>query len=63
MPRAVLAALCFRQENSHPPICGIHNVALVGSRLPIDPYAPYLGRVIAYVCPVSGQVVTEVATQ
>ena len=45
MWRAVLVALCFGKENSHPPICGIHNVALVQSQLPIDRYAPHLGHI------------------
>jgi hypothetical protein len=63
MWRAVLVALCFGKENSHPPICGIHNVALVQSQLPIDRYAPHLGHITSYVCPVSGQVVKEAATR
>jgi hypothetical protein len=40
-----------------PPLCGIHGVALVQSRLPIDPLAPHLGHIDGYVCPKSGQLV------
>lgn len=54
-----MAALCFREKDSYPPVCGIHNVALVESKLPIDQNAPHLGYVTGYVCPVSGQVVMD----
>jgi hypothetical protein len=50
---------CFRKKNSNPPMCGIHNVALVETELPIDPYAPHLGHITGYVCPESGQLVTD----
>jgi hypothetical protein len=52
-----MAVPCFRKEKSHPPVCGIHNVALVQRRFPIDGNAPQLGYITGYVCPVSGQVV------
>ena len=42
---------CFQEEGSNPPVCGVHNVLLVQSEVPIDPYAPYLGHVTGYVCP------------
>jgi hypothetical protein len=54
-----MAAVCFRKKNSHPPVCGVHNVALVESKLPIDANAPHLGHVTGYVCPVSRQVVAD----
>jgi hypothetical protein len=50
------------KTNSQPPVCGIHSVVLVESQLPIDSNAPHLGRITGYVCPVSGQMVTEAAT-
>jgi len=50
---------CFRKKNSNPPTCGIHNVVLVQSELPIDPYAPHLGHITGYVCPVSEQLATD----
>ncbi len=33
-----------------------HNVALVQTKMPVDPNAPHLGYVTGYVCPVIGQV-------
>lgn len=50
---------CFRKKNSYPPTCGIHNVVLIDSKLPIDPNAPHLGHIICYVCPVSGKLVAD----
>jgi hypothetical protein len=50
---------CFRKEKSNPPMCGIHNVALVKRDLPIDPYAPQLGHITGYLCPVSGKLVPD----
>ena len=53
-----MVSACFMKENSKPPpMCGVHNVALVEDRLPIDPYAPHLGHITGYVCPVSGRLV------
>jgi hypothetical protein len=54
-------ALCFWKLNSIPPTCGVHNVALVQRNLPIDWNAPRLGQVTGYLCPMSGQVVTDKA--
>jgi hypothetical protein len=55
-----MASACFMKENSQlPPMCGVHNLALVLSELPIDPYAPHLGHITGYVCPVSGRFVEE----
>jgi hypothetical protein len=50
---------CFRKENSKPPICGVHHVPLTQSKLPIDPYAPHLGQITVWICPVSGQVLVD----
>lgn len=54
-----MMAPCFWKLNSNPPVCGVHNVALVQRDLPIDWNAPRLGELTAYVCPVSGQVVAD----
>jgi hypothetical protein len=54
-----MVALCFLKRNSQPLVCGIHNVALVESKLPIDPLAPDLGYVTVRICPESGQVVAD----
>jgi hypothetical protein len=54
-----MAAPCFKKPNSHPPVCGIHNVALLERGFAIDSNAPYLGRVTVYVCPVSRKVVAD----
>jgi len=54
-----MAAACFMKDKSNPPMCGIHDVALVQSTLPIDPNAPHLGQVTGFVCPVSGQLVRD----
>jgi hypothetical protein len=52
-----MAAPCFRKPNSHPPVCGIHNVELVQREVPIDENAPRLGYVTVYVCTVSRKIV------
>jgi hypothetical protein len=54
-----MAAACFKVKNANPPMCGVHNVKLVLSDLPIDPNAPHLGHITGYVCPVSRQLVTD----
>ena len=59
MSNAVSEVLCFTKDNRNPPVCGIHNVALVQTQLPIDRYAPSLGHITGYVCPVTGQVVAD----
>lgn len=58
-----MVSVCFRTESSNPPTCGVHNLALVLSELPIDPYVPHLGHITGYVCPVSGQLVEDHAQQ
>jgi hypothetical protein len=54
-----MAAPCFRMKNANPPICGVRKLKLVLTDLPIDPNAPHLGHITCYVCPVSGQLVTD----
>jgi hypothetical protein len=50
---------CFRKKDSNPPLCGVHNVCLVRSETPIDPLAPYLGRLTCLICPISEMVVLD----
>ena len=50
---------CFREKDSNPSACGVHNVALVQSTIPIDENAPYLGQVTCWICPVGGTVLQD----
>lgn len=58
-----MTAPCFRKKNSSPPTCGIHDVGLIRRKLPIDRYAPGLGSISCYICPVSGEVVPDDSPQ
>jgi hypothetical protein len=51
---------CFSRNDSNPPVCGVHQVAVVQRQVSIDPNAPGLGRVTCSMCPVSKAVVREV---
>jgi hypothetical protein len=52
---------CFQAKGLTPPLCGVHNVLLVRSKVLIDENHPYLGHIICYVCPVSLRVVADIA--
>lgn len=54
-----MPVLCFQKLDSNPPLCGVHNVALVQDQIPIDANAPTLGRISCLVCAVSRNVVQE----
>jgi hypothetical protein len=54
-----MSVMCFQKTDSNTLVCGVHNVALVENRIPIDPNAPGLGRITCYVCSVSRAVVEE----
>jgi hypothetical protein len=54
-----MAASCFQKPNSDPPICGIHYVPLIPTKLLIDPNAPHLGHNIGYVCPRTHEIVAD----
>ncbi len=54
-----MPVLCYQKLESNQPRCGVHNVALVQKQIPIDAYAPALGRVNCLVCAVSRIVVQE----
>jgi hypothetical protein len=44
---------------SNPPFCGVHGVALMMTRVPIDERSPLLGRVNALECPVTKAIVSK----
>ena len=51
---------CFTNTDSNSSICVVHQVAVVQREVPIDSFAPGLGRVTCSMCPVSRSVVREV---
>ncbi len=51
-----MAQRCFIKKGSDPPVCGVHEVALVQDNVPIDPFAHQLGLIACLRCPVSGTV-------
>jgi len=55
----VMPVLCFETKNSNQPVCGVHKVALVQKRVPIDANAPGLGVITCLICTVSNKVVPE----
>jgi hypothetical protein len=52
-----MAERCFRKKGSDPPLCGVHNVGLVLSKIRHDLLVPYIGHVTCLICPVSQLVV------
>lgn len=50
---------CFMKVASNPPFCGVHGVALMMTRVPIDERSPLLGRVNALECPVTKAIVSK----
>jgi hypothetical protein len=54
---------CLIKKETHPLICGLHNVPVVQDRFPIDSNAPELGFITCYVCPVSREILSDPATQ
>jgi hypothetical protein len=54
-----MTASCFIKKDSNPPVCGVHNVALVQYQLTIDSNAPNLGHVTCYRCPISQAVALD----
>ena len=55
-----MAETCYIKKNSNPPVCGVHNVALVQHQIRIDANAPDLGRITCFRCSASQAVVSEV---
>lgn len=54
-----VATPCFRQKDSNPLICGVHQVLLVKETVAIDGNAPHLGQVRCFVCPASRHVLPD----
>jgi hypothetical protein len=52
---------CFIKKGSDPPVCGVHEVALVQDNVPIDPFAHQLGLIACLKCPISGMVPNDKA--
>jgi hypothetical protein len=40
-------------------MCGVHYVPLLQKNFSIDLYAPHLGHIAAWICPVSGQLAED----
>ena len=54
-----MPGFCNQKVNSTLPLCNMHNVMLKQHQIAIDAYAPSLGRITCYVCPISRTVVRE----
>lgn len=54
-----MAEQCFRRKGSIPPVCGVHNVPLVESNVPIDRNSPGLGQITCLRCPISQSVALD----
>jgi hypothetical protein len=54
--------LCFSKRGSNPPVCGVHNVRLMQHESLEDAAVWRFGDFTFLKCPVSGQVVNDVAT-
>jgi hypothetical protein len=54
-----MARWCFREKNSHPPICGVHNVPLMKKQSANDLASSGFGDFAFLVCPVSHEVVND----
>ena len=46
-------------KGSDPPVCGVHMVRLIESRVPIDANAPHLGEITCLVCSASKDVTLD----
>jgi len=54
-----MAQTCFKEKSSDPPVCGVHRVRLVETKVPIDSNAPYLGEITCLTCPVSNVIILD----
>jgi hypothetical protein len=54
-----MPVLCFAKKDQSPPVCAVHNAALLPQQIAIDANAPGLGRVPCHICPISRAVVRE----
>ena len=48
---------CFQKKGSDPPVCGVHDVRLIETTVPIDSNAPHLGEITCLKCPVGDVIV------
>jgi len=58
-----MAEQCFKKKDSNPPVCGIHNVPLVQKQLPDEVLGGGYKSFAFLVCPMSGTVLNDPATQ
>jgi hypothetical protein len=56
-----MAEQCYVKKGSHPPVCGVHDVALIRKQLPNELIAAGFEGFTFLVCPVSGAVLNDEA--
>jgi hypothetical protein len=54
---------CYVKKDSHPPVCGVHEIALIRKRLSNEMIAAGYKGFSFLVCPVSGVVLNDEASQ
>ena len=54
-----MSGQCFKKRDSSQPVCSTHNVPLDVCEVLFSRFAPFLGFVTRYKCPVSQHVVVE----
>jgi hypothetical protein len=52
---------CFTKKGSSPPVCGVHDVPLVEHQTSREAITGGVGNFTFFVCPVTGQVVSDPA--
>jgi hypothetical protein len=57
--RKRMAEQCFKKKGTDPPVCGVHNVPLVQSQVPIDRDSPGPMQITCLRCPVSRAVALD----
>jgi hypothetical protein len=58
-----MAKQCFIKKKSNPPMCGVHNVALIERESSDDSAVSRFGDFTFLVCPVSGQILDDDETR
>jgi hypothetical protein len=58
-----MARPCFFEKDSNPPLCGVHHVRLEKKPLPEELIASGLKAFTFLVCPVSGAILDDAATE
>lgn len=54
-----MPVICYETKGTNQPVCGAHHVPLIKNQIPIDMYAPGLGRIDCHICPISRSVAHE----